>query len=480
MMLSLKTVAIAALATAVVAAPIKRDDQVAACFNGLIITGTWPDSCQAAVANPGIIQSIALNQLSLDFTGATAAWAPVTSSNEVVATLVTIPGVSLPISSVRQHIVLADGANDLGSIEAGWAPASVSGSTLTTSLPASPLTVNANAHSEFSSFIGAISSQASHPVTLKGTVDAEFDLGSFGQKTINGIAFNNNVVLDGLNNLDITYKTGAYIDLAGVGNVAVGSVLSIVNPSKLTLKLGDVSLDTTTASGHVGYSTIKDLTLVPGENIVIASTSLDSTLPATSALFNDLAAGDQTLHLTGHAQSSANPALNGGLAALDSKTVVLQGFGGPTSQAPHKDWSLKVLPTTGSDKKVEIKATFQSPYYGLPVKFVGAGDLAEASSGVRLFNIDDSLQFEVSGTGSTTVTFTAKLTVDFIASTKPIYQQWVNNANANGGKLPLELLWLPNVIIGNDGASHPVDWGTGFSGDIAVGPDFASILDFFP
>ncbi|KAK3808328.1 MAG: hypothetical protein J3Q66DRAFT_416868 [Benniella sp.] len=479
MMLSLKIVALTALATAAVAAPIKRDDQVAACFNGLVLTGTWPDSCQAAVANPGIIQSIALNQLSMDFTGATAAWAPVTSSNEVVATLVTIPGVSLPIQSVRQHIVLADGANDLGSIEADWAPASVSGSTLTTSLPASPLNVNANAHSEFSSFIGAISSQASHPVTLKGTVDAVFNLGSFGQKTINGIAFNNNVVLDGLNNLDITYKTGAYIDLVGAGDVVAGSVLSIVNPSKLTLKLGDVSLDTTTAAGHVGYSTIKDLTLVPGENIVIASTSFDGSLPATNALFNDLSVGDQTLHFTGHAQSSANPALNGGLAALDSKAVVLQGFGGPTSQVPHKDWSLKVLPTTGSDRKVEIKATFQSPYYGLPVKYVSTDAASLASSGAPLFTFDDSLHFEVDS-ASTTVTFTAELVLELTAANKPKYQQWVNDANANGGKLPLELVWVPNVIVGNDGAAHPVDWGTDFSGDITVGSDFASILDFFP
>jgi len=312
-------------------------------------------------------------------------------------------------------------------------------------------------------------------------VDAVFNLGSFGQKTINGIAFNNNVVLDGLNNLDITYKTAAYIDLVGAGEVVAGSILSIVNPSKLTLKLGDVSLDTTTAAGHVGYSTIKDLTLVPGENIVIASTSLDSSLPATSAFFNDLSAGDQTLSFTGHAQSSANPALNGGLAALDSKAVILQGFGGPTSQVPHKDWSLKVLPTTGSDKKIEIKATFQSPYYGLPVKYVSAGDFAEASSGAPLFAFDDSLHFEV-GSSSTTVTFTAKLVLDLTADNKPKYQQWVNNANANGGHLPLDLFWLPNVIVGNDGAAHPVDWSSDFVGNIniAVGSDFASILDFFP
>ncbi|KAF9363591.1 hypothetical protein BGX34_003752 [Mortierella sp. NVP85] len=479
MLLSLKTVALVALATAATAAPVKRatSEQIIACFSGFkswlltIHVDYWKQE------GNGIIKSIALNQLSMDFTGSNA-WAPVTSSNNVVATMLSIPGISLPISSVRQHIVLADGEKDLGTIEADWASSSVSGATLTTTLPSSPLNVYANAHTEFSTFVGSLSSQVSHAVTLKGTIDAKLNLGIFGQRALNGIAFNNKVVIDGLNNLDISYKTVLDINLLSATEARMGSVLSIVNPSKLSLKLGDVSFNTAIASGHIGVSTIKGLVLVPGPNIVLATTALDTTLPATNDFLNGQLTQDQTLLLTGYAQSSSNPALNGGLAALNSHTVVPVGLGS-FSQAPHKDWSLKVLSTTGSDKRVEIKATFQSPYYGLPVKFVGAGNFAEASSGAPLFNIDDSLHFEVSGTGSTTVTFTAKLALDFTASTKPTYQQWVNAANANG-KLPLEFFWLPNVIVGSDGVTREVDWGIGFSGSIAVGPDFASILGFFP
>lgn len=43
--------------------------------------------------------------MSMDFTPANP-WAPLTSSSNVVATLLGIPGVSLPIQKIQQHIVL--------------------------------------------------------------------------------------------------------------------------------------------------------------------------------------------------------------------------------------------------------------------------------------------------------------------------------------------------------------------------------------
>ncbi|KAF9368006.1 hypothetical protein CPB97_005058, partial [Podila verticillata] len=102
----------AAIASLAVAAPIevaKRDansDRIAACFINLLLTGSWPGSCQAAVAVPlGLIKTITINQMSMDFTPADP-WAPTTSSNSVVSTMLSVPGITLPIDSIRQHIIL--------------------------------------------------------------------------------------------------------------------------------------------------------------------------------------------------------------------------------------------------------------------------------------------------------------------------------------------------------------------------------------
>lgn len=56
--------------------------------------------------NIGLIRAISVNQMTMDFTAANP-WAPTTSSNNIVATMLSIPGITLPIDSVKQHIILA-------------------------------------------------------------------------------------------------------------------------------------------------------------------------------------------------------------------------------------------------------------------------------------------------------------------------------------------------------------------------------------
>jgi hypothetical protein len=53
----------------------------------------------------GLIRSIAINQMTMDFTTANP-WAPTMASNNVVATMLSIPGITLPIDSVRQHVIV--------------------------------------------------------------------------------------------------------------------------------------------------------------------------------------------------------------------------------------------------------------------------------------------------------------------------------------------------------------------------------------
>ncbi|KAI1319309.1 hypothetical protein EDD11_004446 [Mortierella claussenii] len=501
MKFSLKAVALSALfASAAVAAPIKRDaasDRIGACFVGLIFTGSWPGSCQAAVAvNIGLIRSIAINQMSMDFTTSNP-WVPTTSSNSIVATMLSIPGITLPIDSIRQHIILVDNGAQIGNIDTPWAAASVKGAQLTTSFPSSALNVFSTSHTAFSNFISALSTSASHPITLQGAVDAKLNLGIFGHLTIPGIGFKATVPFDGLNNLN-QMKYIYLVDTDFVTNpgfIRLTTIINIVNPTKLSLKLGNVAFSTATADGYVGISTINNLSLNPGNNYVLSATNLDSSLPPTNKFLGDLSSADGVLNLSGYASTSTNPALNAGLAAVKSKLVVPQNFQGSVmSQAPYKNWSLKTLANTNTDHVVQVTATFASPYYGYPLQFTAAQDpsqdnyvqisgVSSAVDGIRLFNFNNDLKFSVSGTGSVTATFTATLAAGFEPSSKDTWVELVNFGKAHGF-IPVQFNWFAGIILNNDGITRFVDWGNSATGlgnvNIAVGADFDSILGSFP
>ncbi|KAG0338998.1 hypothetical protein BG000_003021 [Podila horticola] len=501
MKFSLKAVALGALlASAAVAAPVgieKRDansDRIAACFVGLIFTGAWPGSCQAAVAvNLGLIRTIAVNQMSMDFTTANP-WAPTTSSNSVVATMLSIPGITLPIDNVRQHIILADNGVQIGNIDTPWSAASVKGGTLSTAFTTSPLNVFSNSHVAFSSFVSSLSTKASHPVTLQGAVDVKLNLGIFGHLTIPGIGFKATTPFAGLNNLDLKYILLIDLNFDTPDTIVMATIINVKNPSKLILKLGDVSFSTASAGNYIGVSTIKNLSLQPGDNYVLSSTALDTTKDATNAFINGLYTADGALVLTGFSGTSSNTALNAGLAAVRSNLVVPMNFvGSSMSQPPYKNWALKVLPTTGTDGLVDVTATFQSPYYGYPVKMLqdeapGEDNYAyvnNVGSGVdtlRLFEFRNTLTYCVSGTGATTVTFKANL-IKFVSTDKARLQALVAYAQQHKS-IPVQLWLMARVEVGNDGVTRVVDLGNSGTGlgdlNVAVGPDFANILNFVP
>ncbi|KAF9310118.1 hypothetical protein BG003_008927 [Podila horticola] len=493
----------AAIASLAVAAPIeviKRDansDRIAACFINLLLTGSWPGSCQAAVAVPlGLIKTITINQMSMDFTPADP-WAPTTSSNSVVATMLSIPGITLPIDSIRQHILLVDSGVQIGNIETPWSKASVSGGTLTTSFPSSTLAVFPTSHTAFSNFIGSLSAAKTKTVTLQGSVDAQLNLGIFGRLTIPGIGFKADTLFQGLNGLtDIKYiyLIDNNFDFAN-SKMTMSTIVNLKNPSNLSLKLGDVSFSTAAAGGYVGISTIKNLNLVPGNNYVISSTVLDMTQTAVSDFLNGLNTADGTLVLTGFSGTSSDVALNAGLAAMKSNLVVPKLFQGSTvSQPPYKNWAIKILPTTKTDGLVDITATFQSPYYGYPFEMTSdepAGEdnyafitgVSQNTESMHLFEFRDTLHFAVSGTGSTTVTFKANI-IGLVSSDRPRVQALVSYAAANGG-IPVNFWWQAGGIVNNDGVQrNQLDWGTsgiGLSGlKVATGADFASLLDSVP
>ncbi|KAF9432650.1 hypothetical protein BGZ76_010504, partial [Entomortierella beljakovae] len=286
MKFSLKLVALSALAAASVAAPIEVEKRatnseiIGACFVGLIFTGSWPGKCQAAVAvDLGLIKGITIGQLTMDFSPSNP-WAPTLESNNLQAQMISIAGISLPIKSIRQHILIADNGIQVGTFDTPWAPSSVSGSTLKSTIPTSTLNIFQSSQTAFTQFIGSVTAKESHPLTLKGAVDAKIDLGWLGSITIPGIGFNTVVPLPGLNGLKtLNYKSVLGVTVGAEGFTQV-HLIDIPNPSTLTVKLGDVAFAASTSNGNIGISRVKNLTLQPGSNYVISGLTLDFSSPA--------------------------------------------------------------------------------------------------------------------------------------------------------------------------------------------------------
>ncbi|KAF9897733.1 hypothetical protein BX616_005074 [Lobosporangium transversale] len=434
--------------------------------------------------------------MSMDFTGPNP-WVPTTSSNSIVATMLGIPGISLPITSVRQHIILIDNGVEIGSIETPWGAASVKGSTLSTSFGPSPLNVFTNSRTAFTNFVSALSTSASRSITLKGAVDIKLNLGIFGTMTIPGVGFKATTPLKGLDNLRQT-KYVYFIDTNAnkPGYLGMSSVINIFNPSSLSLKLGDVQFSTASPEGTLGYSAVKDLVLVPGDNYLLSDTYLDQSLEAGRNFLGGLYTHDGVLTLSGYAESSKNPALNAGLAAVKSTLTIPVAFQGLVpSQAPYKDWSLKVLPSTKDDYIVEISANFQSPYYGYGISMVTDNDglspnyvaiapgVSDTASGSVFFRFINTAKFSTTGSSSTKATFTVQLEGPFTADKKALWTEITNYARANK-KLPIELNWFPIVTIGPSSDQHFADWSTASlalgASEIAVGSDFADLINLFP
>ncbi|KAF9296976.1 hypothetical protein BGZ88_011394 [Linnemannia elongata] len=496
MKFSLKAVALTALiASTALAAPIvdKRDansDRIAACFVGLLFTGAWPGSCKAAIAvDLGLIRSIAINQMSMDFTTANP-WAPTMASNDLVATMLSIPGITLPIDSVRQHVIIIDNGVQLGSFDTPWSAASVKGGTMKTAFTTSALNVFPDAKGAFSNFVGSLSTKASHPVTLKGAVDAKLNLGIFGHLTIPGIGFKAVVPIKGLDGLKNQKYVFAIEIAPGLDDKTyMTSILNINNPSQLTLTLGDVNFDSTHKGAHIGVSTVKNLKLVPGDNQVVSYTVLDMTLEAARTFSQALYTSDEVMGISGYTNSSTNPALNAGLAAVKSGVTIPMNFQGlHLSQAPYKNWSLKI----STARVGTVTATFQSPYYGIPYEFTASNpdgliNQVKAGEGIssdavdkQIWKFKDGLKFKVSGSGAVTVSFE----VDLPKTISPVqakgFTDMLNYSKANGGSIPITIDWMPMIIINGDGTQRSVDWTTlgNALNDIklAIGDDFTNIL----
>ncbi|KAG0361124.1 hypothetical protein BG005_009111 [Podila minutissima] len=256
----------------------------------------------------------------MDFS-VTDSWIPRISSNNIVGTTISIPGIILPITN--------DNGTEISHFETPFTPATVSGTLVSTTFDTIPLTILPTSHDAFSSLITTLVTSHSKTVTLEGSVDIQFQLGFFlGSQTLSGIGFKTEHVYVGLNGLPDVHFVSLVDNTKDEANKkqTLTFKINIKSPSNMKLKLGDVVLNAAGPIGIIGATTLKDVVLDNGDNIITAITVIDLTLAGATDFVGGLEVADGTLSLSGFAGSSHNEAIIPGLQALRITLVVPKTF----------------------------------------------------------------------------------------------------------------------------------------------------------
>ncbi|KAF9293567.1 hypothetical protein BGZ74_011650 [Mortierella antarctica] len=268
-----------------------------------------------------VAEDFKVSEVSLDLTTADP-WVPTVSAGNVAITFLDIPGITLPITSLAEHTIVAIQLGQVGYIERPSSPAAVEGNIVTTSFSGSPLSVFSTSHAAFSRLVAGLVNLGDATVTLRGRVDATFNLGALGSDTLSDIGYVADSPFKGLGGL----KVIGFVELIGSNTASnkltITAKFNIKSPSDISFKLGTVVFVASIAAGDVGTTTFNDLSLVPGDNLVSATIVIDLSLPAGAAFNTALQTTDCTLTLKGSSSSSANVALIPALTAIQTSLAI--------------------------------------------------------------------------------------------------------------------------------------------------------------
>lgn len=167
-------------------------------------------------------------------------------------------------------------------------------------------------------------SSTTQEFTLHGTVDAKFilklPLTPLEHKTtLPGIGFSSKVSLGGLNGFSSTFvrrTTGNSLDANNM--FLFNFEVKIINPSKVSIAVGDLSFNTVTGTGDgrvdLGVLTVKDTRLVPGDNVLQVTLTTKGSDEMT--LVNALKGNSNIVVLEGYAGSPKNKVIADAFAPI--------------------------------------------------------------------------------------------------------------------------------------------------------------------
>ncbi|KAI9232986.1 MAG: hypothetical protein BYD32DRAFT_144221 [Podila humilis] len=458
------------------------------------------------------IESVVIDAMSMDFTCASCIWAPTAGSSITAKTNLPFAK-GAPIVKLKQNIDVLDSAgNRVGRLDTEFEDAISNGAYVSTSTTPGPLTIYDDAHQTYIDFIDALNVATKYSLGLNGTADSILNLGDLGNITVTGIKLNVKTELDGLRSLaDIKFINT--LNLVTAGDDSGATVLvAINNPSKLTLTIGDLVLNSGvnyTDEGYAGKSYLTDLVLSPGRNEVIAFAKINSSIPVGEDIFWNKLADGFNLYLQPFKGSSKNPALDAGLQKLRQVLVMPPMMVGEISAKPYAiDWTLKVPDSAVNDGIVYATTIVGNPYFSQELSFLSVNSLdineyaldpkliikSKLGAALDFFNFVPPGAYSLKGNETRELTFAIQM-----APTAPL-QFWINllpelieTANTVG-VLPLEITLMPKVQVGKDPRLTSQDfsstsvYGTpSRPGDplppppvlnLHVGPDFSNVLKY--
>ncbi|KAG0287845.1 hypothetical protein BGZ98_004458, partial [Dissophora globulifera] len=278
--------------------------------------------------------------------------------------------------------------------------------------------------------------------------------------------------------------------------VEASTLVNIHNPSNLTLTIGDLHLTAVydfVSAQKAGDALIKGLTLVPGDNRVVATAGVGLSGDGYLLALEILTSTDPIPFLMmALDDATSNIALNAGLNELQTSVFLPPGMlEQPPANLPYSltDMALKFLPTSVDDGLVEMTMTFFNPFIGVGYSFLHTFDplLKEtggvSKSGSRILDFLDDLTFSLSGNNTATVTFNIKLHADATLG-RSFYQDMVTESAS--GSVQLGLNFIPIITLGQDPTQYNPIWDSSkmakpVGGVISfhAGPDFGLILNWY-
>ena len=213
-----------------------------------------------------IIKSIALNDMDLRFTEATA-YNPSTSSQSTSAAFTLPFNFPIDIKAINQTITLGYEGSDFAQLAIPRGPSStdVQNRIIHLSFNNVPLSVFDDGHSTFERFLAATTTGKEETIRLVGTADADADT-AVGMISLNGIAFSVESTIQGLQGLDTkpVVVTSLDVNHGFPDFLLIQTQTTLFNPSNLTIGTGDVSFDLQFQDKSMGTANAQDLTITPG------------------------------------------------------------------------------------------------------------------------------------------------------------------------------------------------------------------------
>ncbi|GAB5591805.1 hypothetical protein Unana1_06705 [Umbelopsis nana] len=271
--------------------------------------------------NLTLIPAVTIKQFTFDFTK--GAYTPDSSSNDIEAQFKNPFGFPLSITGIQETIEAAAAGTDMATLAPPYSPATTDTATgiIKTGFEHVPFAVHDNAQEVFNQFVKGLTLTSGGTLGLKGNISKSAVSTAAGDFFLSGITYDVQSAIAGfadfggkftINSVDVTGATPQY--------VIIKLMISLTNPSFITISVGDISFDTYYNNVNIGPTLLTAVTIPPGTQQYAAEFHLTPSAASATTVAQVLSGylQGQTFALTvkGSDNSTSIASLKEGLAGV--------------------------------------------------------------------------------------------------------------------------------------------------------------------